>query len=259
MRFFLTPLRFDAGAALVRAVSKERQDIPIISAINGEERLFTEDGVHDYRGENIIAVSKFVDALDWGLVVKQDTTEALLPVRESAKTAIVVTSLSIVLVITLTLLVTRSIVDPISSLTLFAENLQKENFSMRTEVRTHDEIGFLAQTMNTMAKKLHDVYQNLEQQVEDRTRELGKFQLAVDSSTDGVIITSKEPAILYVNQSWTEITGYSEKEVLGKNPNILKSGKTKPEVYQRMWEMLKENKSFETTEIVNRRKDGRGV
>ncbi|CAG1022218.1 partial putative signaling protein, partial [Patescibacteria group bacterium] len=52
-----------------------------------------------------------------------------------------------------------------------------------------------------------------------------------------------------------EVTGYSAKEVLGKNPKILKSGFTTKETYDQLWNTLNQGNSWRG-ELVNRRKNG---
>ncbi len=94
-----------------------------------------------------------------------------------------------------------------------------------------------------------------EQQVIQRQRELETFQRAVDASTEGVIMTDATGAIWYVNTAWEALTGWKLSEVKGKNPRLLKSGKTSSSVYRRMWKTLISGKSFRTEEIFNIRKD----
>lgn len=69
------------------------------------------------------------------------------------------------------------------------------------------------------------------------------------------MVTALDGRILAVNPAFTAITGYSEQEVLGKNPRILKSGRQGPEFYKTMWETIRE-RGFWQSEAWNRRKDG---
>lgn len=72
---------------------------------------------------------------------------------------------------------------------------------------------------------------------------------------EGILITDHNSKILRVNQAFTEITGYSAKEVIGKNPRLLKSDRHDRQFYKRIWHQLKVNSKFEG-EIWNRRKNG---
>ncbi|MCX7279745.1 MAG: EAL domain-containing protein, partial [Burkholderiales bacterium] len=79
------------------------------------------------------------------------------------------------------------------------------------------------------------------------------FAQVFESTSDGVIITSKTGEILAVNASFTAICGYTESEVLGRNPRMLKSGRHEPVFFEIMWERITRLGSW-TGEIWNRRK-----
>jgi PAS domain S-box-containing protein len=69
-------------------------------------------------------------------------------------------------------------------------------------------------------------------------RELRKLSRVVERSPVSIVITGTSGDIQYVNPKFTEITGYSLTETIGKNPRILKSGKTKPEEYAELWQTI---------------------
>ena len=73
-------------------------------------------------------------------------------------------------------------------------------------------------------------------------------------TTEGVTITDSTGEILDVNNGFTRITGFSREEVLGKNPNILSSGRHDNDFYKSMWSSIKSH-GFWEGEIFNRRKD----
>ncbi|NBC46399.1 MAG: EAL domain-containing protein [Gammaproteobacteria bacterium] len=77
----------------------------------------------------------------------------------------------------------------------------------------------------------------------------------LESTAEGVVITDPEERILAVNNAFTEITGYSGDEVLGKTPRILKSDRHPPTFYEAMWKALKETGSWRG-EIWNVHKNG---
>jgi PAS domain S-box-containing protein len=85
--------------------------------------------------------------------------------------------------------------------------------------------------------------------------ELRKLSLAVEQSPATVVITDLTGAIEYVNPRFTELTGYTSAEVIGKNPRILKSARTAPQVYADLWRTISSGNVWRG-EIINRRKDG---
>ncbi len=75
------------------------------------------------------------------------------------------------------------------------------------------------------------------------------------STREGVVIADLGPRILAVNRAFTEITGYSESEVLGQNPRLLQSGRHDASFYQALWASVRETGHWQG-ELWNRRKCG---
>ncbi|MFA3789904.1 EAL domain-containing protein [Aliiglaciecola sp. SL4] len=71
---------------------------------------------------------------------------------------------------------------------------------------------------------------------------------------EGIIITDTKGDIIDVNQTFVNITGYSKKEVLGKNPSILKSDRQSDDFYQKLWLSISKH-GFWCGEIWNKRKN----
>jgi diguanylate cyclase (GGDEF)-like protein/PAS domain S-box-containing protein len=85
-----------------------------------------------------------------------------------------------------------------------------------------------------------------------------RLQLAAsvfEHSHDGIAITDPDNVILEVNDAFCTITGYGRAEVVGKNPNILKSGRQSEAFYRDLWQSLAETGHWRG-EIWNRRKNG---
>ncbi len=88
-----------------------------------------------------------------------------------------------------------------------------------------------------------------------QSEELIDLSLAINKSQVGVVIVDKNGIIRYVNPKFTEITGYSADELIGKNPRILKSGYHTKEFYENLWSTILNGKDWEG-EFLNRRKNG---
>jgi diguanylate cyclase (GGDEF)-like protein/PAS domain S-box-containing protein len=84
---------------------------------------------------------------------------------------------------------------------------------------------------------------------------LQMYKRIFDSASEGMVITDSSGRILAINEAFTGITGYKPAEVIGQNPRLLKSGQHGPDFYERMWQALAEQGSWEG-EIWNRKKDG---
>lgn len=86
--------------------------------------------------------------------------------------------------------------------------------------------------------------------------ELKKLSSALEHSPAVAIITDYDGRIEYVNPRFSEVTGFTAEEVLGKNPRLWQSGKTSLKTYQRLWATLKSGHVWHG-EVMNRKKDGR--
>ncbi len=74
--------------------------------------------------------------------------------------------------------------------------------------------------------------------------QLLKLSTAVTQSPSVIAITDTQGNLEYVNPKFTELTGYTFEEAIGKNPRILKSGLQPNDVYKNLWETIKEGKDW---------------
>ena len=68
--------------------------------------------------------------------------------------------------------------------------------------------------------------------------ELSKLFQAIQQSPMSVVITDRDGNIEYVNPEFTNVTGYTLPEAIGRNPRILQSGHTPPELYAELWQTI---------------------
>ncbi len=87
-------------------------------------------------------------------------------------------------------------------------------------------------------------------------RELDMFKQAVMYSPFPCIITDHEGYITFFNTSFSKKTGWDADEIIGKKPNILKSGLHSPEFYSKIWQTIT-NGNIWQGELKNKRKNGR--
>lgn len=94
----------------------------------------------------------------------------------------------------------------------------------------------------------------LKDQVRIQTEQIGKLSKAVEQSPITVIITDTEGKIEYVNPKFSSLTGYTPEEAIGKNPRMLKSGLTDPDVYKDLWNAISSGREWQG-EFLNRKKN----
>jgi len=76
-----------------------------------------------------------------------------------------------------------------------------------------------------------------------------------EQSGDAIMITDPGNRIIATNRSFTQLTGYSHEEALGRDPKMLKSGRESKEYYRAMWETL-EKEGYWQGEMWEKRRDG---
>jgi len=82
-----------------------------------------------------------------------------------------------------------------------------------------------------------------------------KIAAAAFESQEGMMITDANQVILRVNRAFTDITGYTAEDVVGKTPRLLKSGRHGEAFYSAMWESIRSTGVWQG-EIWDRRKNG---
>jgi PAS domain S-box-containing protein len=87
------------------------------------------------------------------------------------------------------------------------------------------------------------------------TQDLEKYKLALDSASNHIVITDPEGICLYANKAAQNLTGYSNEEILGKNPRLW-GGQMPLDFYVKFWDQIKKEKNVFTGIFNNKRKNG---
>ncbi|MFQ5597075.1 MAG: putative bifunctional diguanylate cyclase/phosphodiesterase [Nitrospiria bacterium] len=128
-----------------------------------------------------------------------------------------------------------------------------------TKYRTKDgRILDILETRRTLTIQGRDYLLFIFHDITERKRAEESRSLAAtvfETATEGITVTDAERNIIAVNPAFTEITGYSAEEVIGKNPRILQSGRHDDSFYQEMWGSINRTGRW-SGEIWERRKNG---
>ncbi|MET0085341.1 MAG: EAL domain-containing protein [Sedimenticola sp.] len=210
-------------------------------------------------------------------------------VEEAYQNFIISSALTISFIFLIALVVRSIISVPVNRLMSFANKIGRGDLDARVEIKSGDELGKLSGAVNVMVsdlkrsilkekealekatvatvsaelerkrvKELHGIIERLDSQITKRKKFQHQLSLAsniIENAIDGIILTDDKGKIIQVNPSFSKITGYTEKEVIGKTPNILKSDRHDQKFYQEMWDSLLKNGMWKG-EIWNRRKNG---
>lgn len=146
-----------------------RRSFGIEEAINGNSGWAMYE---NYRGEQVLGVYQWIPELQVALVVEVSQTEVFASLAPLIQTGLVL----LLGIITLTIIIgnrfARRIVYPIENLTQIATQLAAGNFVARAEIYGNDEIAVMANAFNTMADHLQGLITNLEDRVNERTRDI---------------------------------------------------------------------------------------
>ena len=86
--------------------------------------------------------------------------------------------------------------------------------------------------------------------------ETERIALVAENTDNLVVITDTERRIVWVNQAYTIMTGYSLEDVVGKQAGFLQFNKTDQNTVEKIRERLDKHLPVEQ-ELLNRAKDGR--
>ena len=132
-------------------------------------------------------------------------------------------------------------------------NKLKKNEKSNIEIVRNNKHYTISSTLLNDNSKL-TVYHDITD-IKNAQKETVKLTTAVEQSPNTIIITDIEGNIEYVNPKFTELTGYSSKEVIGKNITILNSGTHSNNFFKNLWEIINTGKTWKG-EIQNKNKKG---
>jgi len=190
----------------------EAETKSFIMDVSGIEDAIQTSGNHagEYSGHNaepVIGVYRWLPDLQIVLSVEQDRDEAYLAVSTTTALNLIIAFGALVIAVTASLFVTRSIADPIINLAITAAQIADGDLNRMAQVDREDEVGALARAFNSMTSQLRDLINSLEQNVEDRTRDL----IAANSALEQRAVQMETSA-----QVGREITSILDLDVLLK-------------------------------------------
>ncbi len=136
----------------------------------------------------------------------------------------------------------------------------KERGSLELRMHRNDDTSFYGhlEILSIPGEGNEKQYRVALQDITQRKQAEENLQIAArifETSPAGITITDADGNIIRTNRAFTTVTGYSQKEVIGKNSRLLKSDRQDKQFYQKMWQKLTESGIWEG-EICNRRKNG---
>jgi len=141
--------------------------------------FFTADLSQKTAGDDTVAVA-FLKTKPWIITYSRPTSLFLADVQKQIRTNIGLVLMISIVILMATLLIARSLTNPLISLAKVADSISQGNLNARARVNTTDEIGLLASAFNSMTDQLQSTLVGLEERIFDRTVELKKSNVELE-------------------------------------------------------------------------------
>jgi signal transduction histidine kinase len=137
----------------------------------------------DPDGREVLSAFQRVDPPGWWVFVEEPRDVAFAPIEAAIwRTALLLVVFLFVAIVT-SVLLARNLVRPIESIQVAAAKIGSGALDQRIKMSSRDELGALAEEFNRMAARLEASYAGLEQEVQERTRELASALGKLDEKT----------------------------------------------------------------------------
>jgi signal transduction histidine kinase len=138
------------------------------------------------QGKEVLSSFALIPALDWAVIVDRPVEEAYEALYDSMLRTSALFLIGLGLALFASYFLARRVVQPVRILREGVERIGTGDLGYRLDLKTGDEIEVLADEFNKMTSQLQESYVNLEQKVEDRTRELTE-SLAQQTATSEIL------------------------------------------------------------------------
>ena len=192
--------------------------LPIAEAVAKREDVRSDS---DYAGNDVYVAFRQIPTLGWGLAVKVHRKEAMSGIVYMA-IALAVKSVFLLLIASyFAVILSRRLTAPLRHLTNKMHKLGPNNWSLGRTIKTGDEVEVLERIAAGMAKRLKQVYDHLEEEVEERTEDLKKEYLKSNSILEtidqGVITVNKDGLITDANPAALSALKYQGDACVSRN------------------------------------------
>jgi GAF domain-containing protein/HAMP domain-containing protein len=139
--------------------------VPVFSA-----EIHTDLAEGEYSGEQVAVAN--LKTRPWQVAFTRSRAEVLGPITQQTRNILLGGMLIVAVIIGVAALVSQVIARPVVSLTKAAEKIGQGDLTVRAVATSHDEIGKLALTFNSMTQQLSELITSLEARVQARTAQL---------------------------------------------------------------------------------------
>jgi|GEM_PF-2269960 len=260
--YLRTPLK---GGDWREVLSRDVQTEEFVQWLQRDDIKQKSDSIKDVatsylgpEGVNVIGTYHDINLfdLDWVLVSEVNQQEAL---KQTLFLRYVMTGVMLVLTVFVILIAAfqaKRITTPIANLAHVMKSVAKGDRQQKVSVDSNDEIGVLAESFNKMLDVRRQYIGALEDSNAEAKSALAKLaeqQYALDQHSI-VAVTDVSGTIIFANELFAKISGYTQDELLGQNHRILNSGVHDRTFFTEMYKTIAIGEVWHG-EICNRAKD----
>jgi signal transduction histidine kinase/HAMP domain-containing protein len=183
----------------------------------------------DYRNIPVLGVSRYIEDMDWVLLVEKNVLEAFAPIADLRNFTFIIGIAGITVIVTVAILISTGITRPINKLIEGTKRIANGNLDNPISLgKRRDELNHLGESFNLMMKELGESILENKQLFLLVKRGRDEWVKTFDAITDIITIHDKDFAILRANNTFFEKFNINKRQLSSKRCHEIFHGNEKP-------------------------------
>lgn len=218
--------------------------LPVVEAYIAGQQWQNDKVYKGLMGRQVFGGLSRVDSIGLGIITEIDREYILQPIRKLLFNLGIGAAIVIMLLLGLGMYMVRLVIKPLDAISTDFKRIGKHDYTPSSISSSFVELQVLVTSFNHMLSE-----------IEHNQQELQQARVIFENTSEGIIITDSKHRMININRAFSEMTGYSEEELIGKGPSIISSGRHDDAFYSSMWNSIEETGRWRG-EICNKRKNG---